>query len=154
MLLITNLLFELQVYRIDESTYYKKFSEFRDSRSNEVTSPDHPCHLANFGGQWEYNEIIGFLKFYVSGKTQIRCEYVETNAKKKVKTRKKMFIRKSDSFSVRNIDRSMTNENIIEIIDSSIEHCKKNLAKNRFIKTDVFFSTYKYTDWHKAIYSN
>ena len=153
MLLLTKLLFDLQVYRIDENTYYKHFSEYKDLNSNEVAASDHPCHIANFDGSWEYNEIIGFLKFYVSGNTQIRCEYVETDAQRKVKTRKKVFIKKSDSFSVRSIDCTMTNEQIVETIESSIDHCKNNLAKNRFVKTDVFFSTYKHTDWHKVIYS-
>jgi len=147
------LLFELHVYRIDESTYYKQFAKYKDSNSNEYFRSDSPYHIANFGGQWEYNEIIGFLKFYVSGNTQIRSEYFETNSKRKRKTRRKVFVKKSDSFSVRSIDRSMTNDDLIKAIDSSIQHCKNNLPKNRFINTELFLGAYKNTDWCKVIYS-
>ncbi|CAC9619724.1 hypothetical protein [uncultured Gammaproteobacteria bacterium] len=152
MMLNTKLLFELHVYRIDESTYYEQFSEYKDSNSSEYFSSDSPYHIENFGGQWEYNEIIGFLKFYVSGNTQIRNEYFETDSKRKVKTRKKVFVKKNDSFSVSSINRSMTNDDLIKTINSSIQHCENNLPKNRFINTEIFFSTYKNTDWYKVIY--
>ncbi len=122
MRLNTKLLFELHVYRIDESTYYKQFSEYRDSNSSEYFGLDSPYHIKNFGGQWEYNEIIGFLKFYVSGNTQIRSEYFETDSKRKVKTRKKIFVKKSDSFSVRSIDRSMTNDDLIKNISRVLKY--------------------------------
>ncbi len=89
MLLPTKLLFELSVYRVDEASYFRDFDKYK-AKNNHI--PEHsPIHIESFGGQWEYNEIIGFLKFYVSGNTQIRVEYTETNTIKKSKNPEKCF---------------------------------------------------------------
>lgn len=151
MLLNTKLLFQLAVYRIDKSSYYEKFSTFRESNSSEYLDIDHPIHIERFGGHWEYNEIIGFLKFYVSGNTQIRCEYHETNSQRKVKTRKKTFVKKTDSLCTRQISQSMTNKQLIVVIEDCIKHCMDNLSSKRFIDTSIFNETYKHTNWKKVI---
>lgn len=151
MLLNTALLFELPVYRIDRETYYREFQEYVEDYKTEYLPKENPIHLENFRGQWEYNEIIGYLKFYISGKTQIRVEYHETKTQIKVKTRKKVFIKRKGSFCTRSISSTLANKQIVKLLEECIEHCKKNLPSNRYIKTDFFDATYKHTDWKNII---
>ena len=146
MLLNTKSLFELPVYRKDQTSYLQDFEKFASKR----TTPYYKPTIDNFGGQWEYNEIIGYLKFYISGGTQIRVEYKETDAKHKVKTRKKTFILNSDSFCVRQISKDMNNPSLIEMIRECIEHCKGRLT-NRYIDTTFIDNTIDHTDWKSVI---
>ena len=149
MLLNTRLLFELAVYRLDKESYSNGFLEYKNKNSTEYTSDSGLMNC--YGGQWEYNEIIGFLKFYVSDNTQIRCEYHETNKKIKRKSRTKIFIKNTDSFCVRSISKKMTNEELINIIEDCIKHCKDNISAERFIDTQIFDSTFKHTNWVQVI---
>jgi hypothetical protein len=151
MLLNTKLLFELSVYRINESAYYELFSKYKEHNASEYIPKEHSCHIENFGGQWEYNEIIGYLKFYVSRNTQVRCEYTETKAQRKVKTRKKVFVTKTDSACVRQISRTMNTAQLIEVFEDCIQDCKNNLPSKRYIDTRIFNETYKHTNWAKVI---
>jgi hypothetical protein len=43
-----------------------------------------------YGGQWIYNEIIGFVRLYFDG-SQVLGAYFRTSAKRISKTRKKTF---------------------------------------------------------------
>lgn len=149
MLLCNKVLFELPVYRLTENKYYKQFAVYKVKHGNAYT--DDSYLLKEYGGSWEYNEIIGYLKFYLSGNTQIRSVYTETDAKKKVKTRKKTFIETTHSFCTTNINRKLENQKIIKFIEDSITHCALNLPKGRFIKRDIFDSTFKHIDWQSVM---
>ena len=143
MLLPTKVLFELNVYRISEKNYLNRFNTSIYGRNG--------CSIENFGGEWEYNEIIGFLKFYVSGNTQIRVEYKDTNKKRKNKTRNKQFVLNTDSFSTRSFYRSSTNQDLIDLIKDCIDDCKKRLKKNRYIDTKFIDTTINNTDWRSIV---
>ncbi len=151
MLLNTSLLFELAIYRIDEEKYYDDFKAYVEKNKMDHISTDSSYYLNSFGGQWEYNEITGFLKFYISGSTQIRVEYHETKSSRKVKTRKKTFEKKQGSFCTRQISKDMTNDEIIIVLKECIEHCRENLNSNRYINTAFFDSSYRQTDWKSII---
>lgn len=146
MIIPTKLLFELYVYRIDENAYLRDFHKFLIQNSTSCYQPT----LDSFGGQWQYNEIIGYLKFYISGGTQLRVEYHKTDATKIVKTRKKTFVLNNDSFCTRNIYKSMTNQDLIDVIKDCIQDCKNRLNP-RHIDTTFIDNTLIHTDWTKVI---
>ena len=79
-------LFEIPIYRVSEDIYYEKLREYIANNTTEYTSDSYL--KKKFGGDWIYNEVIGYFKFYRYDKRQIRCEYWETDASNKVKTRK------------------------------------------------------------------
>ena len=83
-------LFEIPVYRFEEEAYYDQMSAHIEKVNAQNRNPLDESYLRKeYGGGWKYNEIIGFLRFYRYGGNQIRCEYWETDAKKKVRTQKK-----------------------------------------------------------------
>ena len=147
----TTILFELAVYRINEESYYKDFQIYLDENATKYLPRENSVHIENFGGQWEYNEIVGYLKFYISGKTQIRVEYSETKSKRKIQARKKTFITRKGSFCTSSISSKLTNEQIIELFEECIVHCQNRLPSKRYIKRDFFDAIYKYTDWKTII---
>ncbi|MFC1518247.1 hypothetical protein ACFL6Z_00865 [Pseudomonadota bacterium] len=148
MLLCTKELFELPIYRLKEGKYYDEFNKYKNEQSLPASDE---YHLKSFGGAWKYNEIIGFLKFYISGNTQIRCVYTDTDAERKVKTRKKNFVEKSHSFCTLSINVKASNEDIIDVIEQAIEHCRINLPKNRFLDRTLFDQTFRYVDWQAVM---
>jgi hypothetical protein len=105
----------------------------------------------DFGGDWQYNEIMGFLRFYVSGKQQIRCEYWQTDKQRKVKTRKKLFVMTSDSYCTQNFNPSDSNEALKTMILSCIDHCKVNLGRKRHVDERLFRETFEHIDWSSLL---
>ncbi|CAH8232054.1 conserved hypothetical protein [Vibrio aestuarianus] len=146
MVLKTKELFELPVYRIDEDTYYSELREYISS--NQLMSPEYT--RKKFGGDWQYNEVIGFLRFYVSGKSQVRCEYWQTDTKRKIKTRKKQFVMTSDSFCIRNFNPNADNEVLKSMLLDCIEHCRVNLPR-RHIDMRIFMETFNFIDWCRVL---
>lgn len=149
MLLCKKVLFELPVYRLSKEKYYAEFSAYKEKHKSSNINDSYL--LGVFGGAWEYNEIVGFLKFYLSGNTQIRCVYTETDAKRKVKTRKKIFIETSHSYCTREINRKKSNDAILKILEECISHCEERLPVGRFIDRSIFDSVFKYTDWQAVM---
>lgn len=147
MMLKTKELFELPVYRLEEDKYNQSLCEHINN--NLAMSAEYS--KKSFGGDWQYNEIIGFLRFYVSGKSQIRCEYWETDTQKKVKTRKKQFVMNSDSYCAQNFNPSASNEELKNTIIECIAHCKGRLNKNRYVDERLFRGIFDYIDWSSLL---
>jgi len=99
---------EIPVYRIPEKRYYKEMDIYikrhlhsgwpQQDALMQKTLEESPSFKLSFekilrdsyGGAWNYNEIIGYIRLYFFG-TQIRGEYWGTKAKRKRRTRKKVF---------------------------------------------------------------
>lgn len=62
-------LFELPIYRLSEEQYYKSLNKHYEKRKipynnflNEESLNQNLCK--DFGDDWKYNKIIGYLRFY------------------------------------------------------------------------------------------
>lgn len=148
-MLKTKYILELHVYRLKESDYYDAMMKHIDSINSKMEIPMNIDYLRKqYGGDWQYNEIIGFLKFYQYGVNQIRCEYWETDSSHKVKTRKKQFIQISDSYCVELFTKNDANDNLAKAMKSAVEHCEIRLKKkNRHIDKEIFSNTVDYVSW-------
>lgn len=159
-----NYLFELHVYRLKESAYYEKMKvhinkanakmkKQIDKVDSKMTIPSDDKYLRKeYGGSWQYNEIIGFLKFYQYGANQIRCEYWETNSSRKVKTRKKQFVKKSDSYCREPFSKSDTNVNLVKTMKNAVDHCEVIIKKkNKYIDKELFNNTVEHVAWRDVL---
>jgi hypothetical protein len=148
-MLKTKYLFEIHVYRLKKNAYYDAMKKHIDKINSKMQIPMDTEYLRKqYGGDWQYNEIIGFLKFYQYGANQIRCEYWETDASRKVKTRKKQFIQISDSYCREPFSRNDTNVNLIKAIKSAVEHCEIRLwKKKRHLDKKLFNNTVEHIIW-------
>lgn len=160
--------FDIPVYRLSEEEneqewinsgenktlqdeFYKKYPE-KESRDRELLR-------AGFGGEWRYNEIIGYIRLYIYG-TQIRGEYYVNKAKKQRRSRKKQFkfsthkLASGESFSLKN-----KNNEIYKIILLYLDECEKELnkarkSKKRYIDTSIFKRIGPYINWEMFFRDN
>nr|WP_320014829.1 hypothetical protein [uncultured Desulfobacter sp.] len=142
-------LFEIPIYRVSEDAYYEKLREYIAKNTTEYSSESHL--RKQFGGDWLYNEIIGYFKVYKYDSRQIRCAYWETDALNKVKTRKKQFIRKSDNFSSIPFNAGATNVELIDRLNMCITDAISKLPKNRFANRGLLDVTFEFIDWRKVL---
>lgn len=158
--------YDLPVYRLDREKYYNQLQ-----KSIEQTLYENPLQQEfyekypkekmimenllreNYGGGWEYNEIIGYIRLHILG-TQIRGEYWQHKAKKMVKSRKRQFQYVTHKLSPeKELSLSKTNKDIYNKILEYIESCRKEL-KNRFIDTSNFETLGSHVDWQELIHKS
>jgi hypothetical protein len=79
-------------------------------------------NFEDFGGDWKYNEIIGYLRFYkyVDYFININCFYYEVDKKRIAKIRKKQFIPINDTLYKITIKSSYDNQQITKKITEMV----------------------------------
>lgn len=156
---------DLPVYRLKEDQYYderEKYivktvcgsqvsnSEMSDSELY-VFNKQQPYLAQHYGGAWEFNEIIGFIKLHFLG-SQIRGEYFTTKPNRKVRTRKKQFVYSTHKLAPEiNLTVKATNAEIYEQILSYIELCKKELPPSRYIDDEKIKCMGPFVNWKELV---
>lgn len=145
-------LFELPIYRVSEDEYYKSLNEHYQKRKIPHDDPLYEESLNQnlrkyFGGDWKYNEIIGYLRFYKYA-NDIRCFYYKVNKKMIIKTRKKQFIPIDDTLYKIIIIYSYDNQQIAEKITEMVDWCSTLPdVHKRYIDREIFDNTVNCIDW-------
>lgn len=135
--------FDLPVYRLAREIYYQQRAEYVEGvlAPKNSTQTEELCirdHLErSYGGIWEFNEIIGYIRLYFLG-TQVRGEYFSVSKKRVVRTRTKTFEYQAWKLAPEvDIPHPFTQETILCSIREYINACKKELPK-RYIDTSMF----------------
>ena len=163
-----NYFYDIAVYRLEEEKYYRELKEYKNahlfgSNENEIKLKKefyekYPEQKNNFeeylfkkfGGQWEFNEVVAYIKLYTVG-NQIRGEYFQIDKKRIYKTRDKTFEWKSDKLVPElSFYKNQTNEEIFMNICKYLNNCEKEL-KNRYLDLDNFLKVGKYIDWKSLL---
>lgn len=146
-------LFEVPVYRLSEISYYQKMDGYITDINSKMQIPMSNGYLRKqFGGDWNYNEIIAYLRFYRYGSNKIRCEYWETDAKSKTRTRKKTFVKVSDKYCNQPFSISSPNSDLAQSIRDAVEHCENRLKrKRRVLDRELFDNTVDFIDWKSLL---
>jgi hypothetical protein len=153
----------LPVYRLDSASYYSQREKYVTSNipNTELHKQfyrEHPeqeaqlrDHLnSKFGGCWDFNEIVGFVRLHILG-SQVRGEYFGVKAKRIIRTRKKVFEYQTHKLAPEvEIHHEFTNENIFDAICVYIELCRGEL-KNRFIDDRDFMVIGRHINWKEII---
>lgn len=150
------ILFELPIYRVSREVHSKEFQKYR--KKYRQSSPDPKVEemlnmnlKKEFGGDWEYNEIVGYLEFYIIC-DQIRCAYYQGFDKIARKNGNKSFKIYDDTMTKTTLKNSYNNITIIEKIEEMIEHCKSlPMFKSRYINTEIFDTLVQFIDWKEYI---
>ena len=153
---MTKDLFQLHVYRLKKDEYLEKRDNYvkenrilyNKTKMDAIREDD--SLAGEYGGAWEYNEIIGYIKIYQWG-NKIRCEYWETNSLRKVRTRRKQLERKTDKYCDIFFSKKQTNSELIEIIKKAVQHCKNRVGKKRHIDSCVFDTIVYQVNWKKLL---
>ncbi|MCC7495003.1 MAG: hypothetical protein IT204_21825 [Fimbriimonadaceae bacterium] len=105
-----------------------------------------------FGGEWKYNEIIGFIEMHFLGR-QIRGEYWQVSSKRITRTRRKLF--KHQTWNLANelkIPERATNAAIYDLVKGYVAACSRAL-KGRYIDTSRLEQIGSYVDWVSLVAS-
>jgi len=154
--------FDIPVYRVKESQYNQELNKhlekhmrslemknFVESRTEWATAYQAKL-MKSYGGQWEFNEIIGYIKLYILW-TQIRGEYYQTDAKRIVKTRKKVIKFKSlKVVDEKELPTQGNNKEIYTIILDYLTDCQTYLKK-QYIDLRVFKTIGPFIDWKSLL---
>ena len=149
--------FVIPVYRLEEDKYYNQLKADHEKSIphtwSEEFQNEHPAivqgyksnHHLRYGGSWEFNEIIGYIKLYFMG-SQVRGEYWSTLPKRKSRTRKKQFEYKTHKLYVEKTIWNKTSEGVLSTIEEYLAGCKNEL-KNRHIDLREFDYIKNHLDW-------
>jgi hypothetical protein len=159
--------FDLPIYRLPEDDYFRQRRQYvegeidhaggRHERNLEIVCQIESRANRTYGGQWVYNEIIGFVRLYFDG-SQVLGAYFRTNAKRITKTRKKTFEWITHKLAPEidlpyEPDRPFnpTSDEILGAVTEYIGRCKKELPK-RYIDDSQFMRVAAFIDW-KALWT-
>jgi hypothetical protein len=156
--------FDLPVYRLQRERYYQD----KEKHIQKVLSPiartyaelgaDFDIHETrirghlqkSYGGCWEFNEIMGYIRLHFLG-SQVRGEYYAVTKKRIVRTRRKMLEYQTHKLAPEvEIPHPATGNDVLNAVREYIEDCRKEL-KGRYIDTSIFDTLAPYTDW-SALY--
>ena len=160
--------YDVPVYRLSRERYYKDMDNFinknmssgsvRHRKLMEEFYKNEPSQKnaaeerlrQSYGGAWEYNEIIGFIRLYFFG-TQIRGEYWGVNSQRVTKTRKKTFEYKTLKLASEiDIHHEPNSPSIFFRILEYLDQCQKEL-KGRYFDISHLKTIGRYVDW-KSLY--
>jgi hypothetical protein len=159
--------FDLPIYRLPEEDYFRQRERYaeelidhaggRDERQPDIVRQIELNANRKYGGQWIYNEIIGFIRLYFDG-SQVLGHYFRTNAKRITRTRRKTFewiTHKLASEVDLPYDAGRpfnpTSEEILSAVTKYINRCKKELPK-QYIDDSEFMRLAAFIDW-KALWT-
>jgi hypothetical protein len=152
-------LFDLPVYRLPEDAYYRErdayIEDYIQAAGGHDRDPDvitrirsHGAEL--FGGPWQYNEIMSFVRLHFDG-SQILGHYYAPNAKRVVKSRRKVFWYQTHKLAPEiDIGFDPTSDKIFALIKQYVDACRRELPR-RWIDDEQLMHVGPYVDW-KSLY--
>ena len=159
--------YDVHVYRLSRERYYNDMDEYikkhmysgspRHRKMMEDYYRKEPTQKnaaeerlrQSYGGAWEYNEIIGYIRLYFFG-TQIRGEYWGVNSKRIVRTRKKTLEYKTWKLATEiDLHREPDSSSIFSKILEYLDRCQKKL-KGRYIDTVSLKAIGSYVAWKSS----
>jgi hypothetical protein len=161
---------DLPVYRLARYKYYAERNAHVDSviyqegtsteaflREQERRDPSaHSAireHLErNYGGCWEFNEIIGYIRLHFLG-TQVRGEYFASSKRRLVRTRNKTLVWKTWKLAPEiNVESPTDSNSVLRAVREYIAACRKELP-HRFIDDEPFEVLAPHVNWSAVLRS-
>lgn len=160
--------YDIPVYRLPEKKYnagmkkdidQKMLGEFEQDRETRADfyerNPDRKLWIENhlwkrYGGAWQFNEIVGYVRLYIDG-NQILGEYWQTDAKRLVRTRRKLFVYSTHKIvPERELPFNGTNKDIYQEILDYLSDIRIEL-KGRLVDTSVFERIGPHVNWQAVV---
>lgn len=142
--------YDVPIYRLSNEEYQKAISAFVDPRVESQGPGVKQMWWEQFGGAWQFNEIIGFLRLHFLG-SQVRAEWWSVKAKRITKTRQKQFEYKSHKLAPEtSIPSGATNKEIWAAILEHLDDCRKEL-KGRYVDSSLLEVIGPHMNW-QAVY--
>jgi hypothetical protein len=156
--------FDVPVYRLARDKYEAEQKAYIESvmfetetlreyygQNRDQAEMMHEHLWKRYGGPWQFNEIIGYIRLYFYG-SQIRGEWWRLDAKRVTRTRTKMFLNLAWKVVYEEeIPSGSTSKQIYELILFYLKRAQEDKNLKRFyIDTSVFERIGPCVDWKAA----
>lgn len=162
--------YDLPVYRLARERYYSERDAHIDAvvyqvgtsfetlrREQERKDPN--AHIGirghlekKYGGCWEFNEIIGYIRLHFLG-TQVRGEYFASTKKRLVRSRNRTLEWKTWNLAPEvEIEKPHDSESVLSAVRQYIAACKKELSR-RVIDDEAFEVVAPHVNWSSLLQS-
>ena len=159
-------IFDIPVYRKSHDEFDAEIDTAMAKRVEHIIShdpqrrrPDRETHqrlhhavIAESGGPWQFNQIVGWLRLFVEG-DKIGCHpwWVDAKRLSRRMRQKRLYLQTtSDVLGVR-----LRNESSNEIYDILLkrlsEKAEEQPYKNRYVDLDIFRRVGPFIDWREMI---
>lgn len=157
--------FDLPIYRLPEDQYNAQLDKYvnhgvhrspEESDSNQ-RNPDHKVRFEDYlwkqyGGQWLFNEIIGYVRLYFTG-NQLRGELWKVDAKRIVRTRRKLILFNRPKIVPEvTIPYESSNEEIFQIVLDYVNKSRLEL-KGHYIDASMLENIGRHVNWSALLKS-
>jgi len=155
--------FDVPVYRLSREEYYRLRDAFVEkalfpnipgvelSRARDAANPSENVRVRgilerSYGGMWEYNEIIGYIRLHFLG-SQVRGEYFAVAKARIVRTRTKTLEFRSWKLVPEiEIPQPFTSAEILATVREYLRQCQLEVPR-RHVDTEMFESIAPHVDW-------
>jgi len=122
--------------------------------SQDVRQRQYHSVIAESGGPWQFNQIVGWFRLFVEGKT-IGCHLWWVDAKRlnRKMRNKRLYLQTYSNILQERITNESSNEIFNRLLERLIKLSKEGMYKNRYIDLDVFQRIGPFINWRKLMYS-
>jgi hypothetical protein len=159
---------DLPVYRLDADAYYRDRDAYVEKslfppgtmqeenvRRMEALDPNSLIPWRSslhrfYGGCWEFNEIVGYIRLHILG-NQVRGEYYATGKKRIVRSRRKMFEFRTWKLVTEGfIERPYGDAEVLSAVMDYVARCREALPR-RHIDSSVLEAIAPHVRWSKLV---
>lgn len=153
--MISKEIFEIPIYRCKREKHYAQCQEDLNKlneKAGEALSTETTQILRDLCySPWEYNEVIGWLKFYPHGFDLVAEEWYDIR-KRKYKDQKRKYVLNKPSAIKVGVNRQDTSEQILSNIYKELKDYQKN-HHNRYVDISKLENIGKFINW-RALMDN
>jgi len=161
-------IFDIPVYRktkadfnLEIETQVAKREEWIISHDPEQGPLDHEVRqrvyhkvIAESGGPWQFNQVVGWLRLFVEGNT-IGCHpwWVDAKRLNRRMRYKRLYMQTPSDILKARFTKEPSKEIYNRLLERLTELSKDITYKNRYVDLDVFQRIGPYIDWRKLLYA-
>jgi len=161
-------IFDIPIYRKTKDDFDAEIETHVTKRIKEIISCDpeerpldhqviqrlHQSIIADFGGTWQFNQIVGWLRLYVEG-NNVGCHlwWVDKRINRRMRNKRLYLQSPSDILHAR-FTKESSRKIYEKLLLRLIELSEGTTYKNRYLDLDVFQRIGPLIDWRKLLYSH
>jgi hypothetical protein len=122
--------------------------------SQEVHQRQYHSVIAESGGPWQFNQIVGWFRLFVESKT-IGCHpwWIDAKRLNRKMRNKCLYLQTYSDVLQARITNESSNEIFNKLLERLTKLSKESRYKNRYVDLDVFQRIGPFINWRKLLYS-
>jgi hypothetical protein len=160
-------IFDIPIYRNSKDDFYTEIDSSFEKRVEWIISHDperrpldhevrqrvHHSVIAEFGGPWQFNQIVGWLRLFVEGNT-IGCHpwWVDAKRINRRMRNKRLYLQTPSDILQARFRNESPNEIYSILLERLVRLSKDNSYNNLYIDLDVFRRIGPFIDWHRLLF--